>query len=85
MEYDIDGVIYKIIIWIYRYSFDYKFKKEKAETIVKDIVIQVGRTGNITFVAELIPVRGVVLSRATLINKDEIEKKDILIDDHVIV
>ncbi len=70
-----------------RYACAYKFAPEQAETVIKDIVVQVGRTGVLTPVAELQPVflAGSTISRATLHNHDEIEKKDIRIGDHVII
>jgi len=65
----------------------YKFAPEQAETVVEDIKVQVGRTGILTPVAWLKPVNvyGVTVSRATLHNEDEIKKKDIKINDTVIV
>ena len=98
LDYDIDGVVYKTndlslqkqmgnATKYPRHSIAYKFPAQKAQTTVLNIVVQVGRTGNITPVAELAPVNvgGVIVSRATLHNKDEIEKKDIRVGDRVVV
>mgnify|MGYP001321825927 CR=1 FL=1 len=65
----------------------YKFPAEEATSVVKDIIIQVGRTGKLTPVAVLEPtlVDGSTVSRATLHNEDEIRRKDIKIGDTVIV
>lgn len=70
-----------------RWAAAYKFPPEKKQTRVKDIIVQVGRTGAITPTADLEPVRlaGSVISRATLHNEDNIKDKDIRIGDTVII
>jgi DNA ligase (NAD+) len=70
-----------------KWACAYKFLPEQQETLLKDITIQVGRTGVLTPVAELEPVfvSGSTISRATLHNQDEIDRKDIRIGDAVII
>ena len=97
-DYDIDGVVYKVndlnlqkmmgaSAKFPRHSIAYKFPAEKAETVVTDIIVQIGRSGNITPVAELMPVSigGVIVSRSTLHNKEEVEKRDIRVGDRVVL
>ncbi len=70
-----------------RWAAAYKFPPEQKETVLQRIVIQVGRTGLLTPVAELMPVQlsGTTVSRATLHNQDEIDRKDVRIGDTVLV
>lgn len=70
-----------------RWAVAYKYEPEQAETLLKEITIQIGRTGVLTPVAELEPVQlaGTIVKRATLHNEDEIKRKDIRVGDRVIV
>jgi DNA ligase (NAD+) len=70
-----------------RWAAAYKFLPEQKETLLKDITVQVGRTGVLTPVAELEPVfvSGTTVSRATLHNEEEIQRKDVRIGDTVVI
>lgn len=70
-----------------RWAIAYKFPPKQEYTIVEDIIVQVGRTGVLTPVAVLRPVRvgGVEVSRATLHNQDEVDKKDVRVGDTVVI
>ncbi len=98
LPYEIDGVVLKVndlalqaglgaVSRNPRWALACKFPATQETTIVKDIIVQVGRTGALTPVAIMEPVNvgGVVVSRATLHNEDEIIKKDIRIGDTVII
>ena len=96
--YDIDGLVIKVNEFALqqelgftakspRWAISYKFPAEQVETVVKDIIIRVGRTGVLTPTAVLkaVSIAGSTVSRATLHNLDNIRDKNILIGDHVLL
>jgi len=98
LDFEIDGIVVKVNQFEYqshlgiktrspRWAVAYKFRPKEEVTRIKDIIAQVGRTGILTPVAILEPVKigGVTVTRATLHNQDEIDRKDIRIGDKVVV
>ena len=98
IPYEIDGSVIKVNDSSFRNSLGdrsrsprwaiaAKFKSKKEETQILDIILQVGRTGVITPVAKVAPVEisGAVITSATLHNQDEIDKKDIRINDFIVI
>ncbi|MEI8301504.1 MAG: NAD-dependent DNA ligase LigA, partial [Chlamydiota bacterium] len=98
LPFEIDGMVIKVNClkdWDLlgttakspRWAIAYKFSALQATTVIEDITVQVGRTGVLTPVAELKPVflAGSTISRASLHNEEEIQRKDIRIGDHVII
>ncbi len=98
LPYEIDGVVVKVNSFARqaalgftarapRWAIAFKFPPEEKTTLLRDITVQVGRTGVLTPVAELEPVSvsGSVVARATLHNLDEVRRKDVRVGDTVIV
>jgi DNA ligase (NAD+) len=98
IPYEIDGTVIKVNRFDFqerlgtvsrspRWAVAFKFESHEETTVIRDIIVGVGRTGALTPVAILQPVSigGVEVSRATLHNEDEIERKDIRIGDTVVV
>lgn len=98
LDYDVDGVVIKVdstqqrnllgsTAKFPRWAISFKFPARQATTQIKDIIIQVGRTGALTPVAILEPVKlsGITISRSTLHNEDEIKRKDIRVGDYALI
>ncbi|UOF00345.1 NAD-dependent DNA ligase LigA [Bdellovibrio reynosensis] len=98
LPFDIDGVVIKVnslrlqddlglVARSPRWATAAKFKPEQAQTVIEDIAVQVGRTGALTPVAIMTPVKvgGVTVTNSTLHNQDEINRKDVRIGDTVII
>ena len=98
LSYEIDGVVVKVNSFAQqeamgytarapRWAIAFKFPPEEKTTLLRDITVQVGRTGKLTPVAELDPVRvaGSTVARATLHNEDEVRRKDVRVGDTIIV
>jgi len=98
LDYEADGVVAKVNSFALqdqlgevsrspRWAVAYKFKAQQAETVVRDIEVQVGRIGSLTPVAKLAPVAlaGVTISNASLHNLDEIRRKDVRVGDTVLI
>jgi DNA ligase (NAD+) len=98
LPYEIDGIVIKVNSFVLqarlgelsrspRWAVAWKFPAQQENTVIRDIIVSVGRTGALTPVALLEPVRvgGVEVSRASLHNEDEINKKDVRIGDTVVV
>ncbi len=98
LPYEIDGVVVKVNSFARqeemgytarapRWAIAFKFPPEEKTTLLRDITVQVGRTGKLTPVAEMEPVRvaGSTVARATLHNEDEVLRKDVRVGDTVIV
>ena len=98
LPYEIDGIVIKVSAFSAqqtlgelsrspRWAVAWKFPAQQENTRVKDIIVSVGRTGSLTPVAVLEPVRvgGVEVSRASLHNEDEVRKKDVRIGDTVVI
>jgi len=98
LAYEIDGIVIKVdsieqqralgeVSKSPRWAIAFKYPAEQETTKIKDIIVQVGRTGALTPVAIMEPVEvgGVVVERATLHNEDEIRKKDVRVGDTVVI
>jgi len=98
LEYPVDGIVVKVnsraqqkrlgeTLKIPRWAIAYKFPAVQATTTIKNIVVQVGRTGVLTPVAELEPVEcaGVVIARATLHNFDEVNRLGVQVGDRILL